>query len=82
MESTITIFTFLGWSSPLDWFNPFPFPPASTPPTASDPWGAPAAPTDTASTDDPWGDGGASTTTDTMNSDPWGAPSNGTGNIL
>ncbi|XP_024297481.1 epsin-1 isoform X1 [Oncorhynchus tshawytscha] len=55
-------------------------PPASTPPTASDPWGATAAPTDTASTSDPWGDGGASTTTDTMNSDPWGAPSNGTDN--
>ncbi|KAK6327381.1 hypothetical protein J4Q44_G00030260 [Coregonus suidteri] len=55
-------------------------PPASTPPTASDPWGAPAAPTDTASTGDPWGDGGAFTTTDTMNSDPWGAPSNGTDN--
>ncbi|CDQ65162.1 unnamed protein product [Oncorhynchus mykiss] len=53
-------------------------PPASNPPTASDPWGATAAPTDTASTNDPWGDGGASTTTDTMNSDPWGAPSNGT----
>ncbi|XP_012991107.3 epsin-1 isoform X1 [Esox lucius] len=54
-------------------------PPASTPPTATDPWGPPAVPTDIATTDDPWGDGGASTTTDASKSDPWGTQNNATG---
>ncbi|XP_051949194.1 epsin-1-like [Xyrauchen texanus] len=47
---------------------------ASSPPTANDPWGASSAPSDTMTTDYPFGDGGKS--------DPWGATSensNGTG---
>ncbi|XP_030644451.1 epsin-1 [Chanos chanos] len=47
---------------------------AVSPPSSTDPWGAPAALTDGATTDDPFGDGNKSS------SDPWGAPAENTTN--